>query len=221
MKLVKSITSTCIAAALATAAISPAMAAEKSYVITITNITKNILLTPFIASTHESSVDFFTVGEPASSEIAAIAEGGDIAPLMDVLLATEGVADIQATTDLLAAGSSVTFEINGNARARFLSLASMLLPTNDSFVGVDALQLPRHGTVTYFANAYDAGSEPNTELCVDIPGPTCGGEGLSEFVDGEGYIYPSPGIHGEADLSTAEFTWQGPVAKIVIEAVYQ
>ena len=95
-------------------------------------------------------------------------------------------------------------------------LAAMLLPTNDTFVSLNGVRLPRHGSVSYLADAYDAGSEPNDELCASVPGPTCGGEGYSPAVDGEGFVYPAPGTHGEGDLSVAQFGWSGPVAKVTI-----
>jgi len=192
-------------------------AAEKTYHVTLTNITKGIAFTPFIAATHTKGIQFYSVGEAASGEIAAIAEGGDIVPLMDALLASNSVFDIQSTTDLLSAGSTVSFDIAATPGARFLSMAAMLLPTNDTFIGADALPLPKRGKQTIYLYAYDAGSEPNDEMCMNIPGPTCAGEGLSELVDGEGYIYPSPGIHGEGDLSKSMYDWQGAVAKVTIE----
>jgi hypothetical protein len=46
----------------------------------------------------------------------------------------------------------------------------MLNPTNDSFVALNNVRLPRFGR-TYTAIAYDAGSEINDELCVNIPSP--------------------------------------------------
>ena len=95
----------------------------------------------------------------------------------------------------------------------------MLLPTNDTFVGLDAVRLPLRGKATFYANAYDAGSEPNDELCVNIPGPTCGGIGISAEEGGEGYVFPSPGIHGEGDLSVAQYNWQGPVAKVTVKVI--
>ena len=46
-----------------------------------------------------------------------------------------------------------------------LSIVAMLLPTNDGFVGLDALQIPRwRGTYTYYLNGYDAGTEANDEI---------------------------------------------------------
>ncbi len=224
MKKVRSVVKSIAAiGALSLASSSFATGFEKTYEITVTNITKGISFTPFIAASHTRGVDVFEVGELASKELAAIAEGGDIGPLMEVLLASKKVSDVQATLEngLLAPGASVSFEVDTYGKKRFLSLAAMLLPTNDTFVGLDSVRLPYRGKVTYYAKAYDAGSEPNDEYCANIPGPVCGGAGGSPDEGGEGYIYPSPGIHGEGDLLQSAYNWDGPVAKVTISVKHK
>ena len=71
--------------------------------------------------------------------------------------------------------------------------------------------------------AYDAGSEPNDELCAKIPGPACGGEGGSPDASGEGYvhihIHIHAGIQGIGDLTSADYDWRNPTARIVIKRV--
>ena len=96
----------------------------------------------------------------------------------------------------------------------------MLLPTNDSFVALNRVRLPRYGKATYFARGYDAGSEPNDEWCANIPGPVCGGAGASPEAGGEGFVHVANGIHGIGDLDAAVYDWRNPVAKVVIKAVY-
>ena len=66
---------------------------------------------------------------------------------------------------------------------------------------------------------YDAGSELNDELCLNIPGPVCGGAGGSPEAGGEGYVHISGGISGKADLAAATYDWRNPTAKIVIKRV--
>ncbi|MEJ2742738.1 MAG: spondin domain-containing protein [Gammaproteobacteria bacterium] len=47
----------------------------------------------------------------------------------------------------------------------YLSLLTMLIPTNDAFAGLDSLEIPTTpGTYTYTLNAYDAGTELNDEI---------------------------------------------------------
>ena len=198
---------------------------SNSYKVTITNITKNMIFTPFIVATHTGRVQLFTLGEAASDELAALAEGGATGPLGDLLKETDQVRDISGNPgELLGPGQSAEIEIKGGGHFRKLSLAAMLLPTNDTFVSLNGVALPRgfHGKRTYLAKAYDAGSEFNDESCDHIPGGAdCGGEGGSPDAESdEGYVYPSPGIHGEGDLSVAEFNWTDPVAKVVVRRMH-
>lgn len=186
-----------------------------TYTISITNITKGMSFTPILNSIHSNRANLFTVGEKASDGIADVAEAGATDRLKTEIMQADTQASFVSTTGLLAPGATVTIEIEGE-RFKKLSMASMLLPTNDTFFALDGVDLPSRGSVVYYANAYDAGSEKNDELCVNIPGPRCGGLALSPSDSGEGFVFQSPGIHGEANLSRATYNWQGPVAKVVI-----
>jgi hypothetical protein len=191
---------------------------QRMYEVTVTNITKGQSFTPILAATHHRSISFFELGDPVSEELATIAEGGNTAPLQAVLEASPQVVSTTGTAGLLAPGNTVSFEISAERRSR-LSFAAMLLPTNDTFVSVDAVALPRWGSRVYFAQAYDAGSEINDESCANIPGPTCGGAGFSAE-DGEGFVHLAAGISGEGDLAASAYDWRGAVAKVVIKRIY-
>lgn len=116
---------------------------------------------------------------------------------------------------VLAPGASQTVTIEGNS-GDLLTLMAMLIPTNDAFVALDAVPLPAAGTMSTTAVVYDAGTEPNDELCANIPGPVCGGEGDSPDVDGEGFVHVHSGIHGGGDLAVANYDWRNPAAKVTI-----
>lgn len=185
--------------------------------VTITNISHGETFTPFLIATHRPGVTLFETGAPASAELAALAEGGDTAPLAEVLAAMPEVHDIVQGDSLLEPGQSITFMIQADHGFNHVSAAAMLIPTNDAFVALnDVRGTARPTTVVYQAPAYDAGSEPNDELCVNIPGPVCGGTGPSPDEGGEGFVHMHPGIHGIGDLTDAEFDWRGPVAEITI-----
>jgi len=191
---------------------------EKQYKVTITNITPAVQFTPILVAVHKPTVGFFELGDAPSDEIAALAEGGNTEPLKTVL---DGLSDdVFATTQtegLLQPGESVEIEVTASRRARFISLASMLLPTNDSMMALDTVPLPTWGSRRYYAKGYDAGSETNDELCASIPGPTCGGDGAFQSVDGEGFVHISSGIHGIGDLDEAKYDWNNPVAVVRIQ----
>lgn len=195
----------------------------------ITNVTAAQTFTPLLAATHSSGVDLFEPGEPASAALATLAEGGDIGPLTVVLEAAgHRVADIQTNGGLLGPGETATLVLRGYPGLR-LSLAGMLIPTNDTFVGIDSEFLPVYGGTRLLALAYDAGSEANDQNCANIPGPRCGGEGVSPGVnDGdEGFVHISNGFHelgsgagpnGEI-LSPAPYDWKNPVAIVKIQRI--
>ncbi len=197
---------------------SSTVLADKSriYQVTITNLTNAINFTPILVASHRHGVSLFETGSPASEGLTAIAEGGDTAPLTAALQANWRVADVQTSAGLLAPGESVTVEVKAHYGARRISVASMMLPTNDGFISMNSVKVPKRGTVTYFSPGYDAGTEPNDEQCANIPGPTCGGAGPSPEEDGEGYVHINRGIHGIADLAANVYDWRNPVAKIVI-----
>lgn len=197
--------------------------------IEITNVTPGQTFTPLLVATHYASVDMFEPGQPASAELASLAEGGDIAPLRHVLEAAgRRVSDIKTNGGLLGPGESVTLMLEGRPGQR-LSLAGMLIPTNDTFVGVDAVFLPLYGTQIVHALAYDAGSERNDQNCANIPGPRCGGQGESPGMNAgdEGFVHVSNGFHelgggaaahGEI-LAPAPYDWRNPVAIVKIQRV--
>lgn len=186
--------------------------------ITVTNVTQGQSFTPILAVSHEDGVSMFSAGSPASPELAALAEGGDTTPLAAALETGGGVRDVATTEGLLGPGESTSLMLRSSRRAGYVSLAAMLIPTNDAFVALNGVKLPRSGVTTYRVGAYDAGTEPNTEDCAEIPGPVCGGEGGSPGAGGEGFVHVHNGIHGIADLSASVYDWRNPVAIVRIEA---
>lgn len=188
---------------------------ERTYEVTVTNVTKGVILTPILAVTHRRSINLYEVGTPASDPLIAIAEGGDTSVFENALAGAIKVTNVMNSGAPLMPGASVTFYVQAK-RSDVLSLASMLLPTNDTFMALDSVRLPRYSSATYLAYSFDAGSETNDEICANIPGPQCGGTPGSPEDLGEGYIYPSPGIHGEGELSRRAYNWAGAVAKVMV-----
>ena len=192
-----------------------------SYHVTITNLTNSITFTPILVASQRREVSIYELGSPASDDLAAIAEDGDIGPLTTTLNGNHRVVDVQNSGGLLLPGKSVTVIVSAAQGARRISIAAMMLPTNDGFIALDSVKVPRHGSATFFSPGFDAGSEPNDELCANIPGPTCGGVGLSPGVnDGdEGYVHIHRGIHGIGGLEADVYDWRNPVARITVTRV--
>lgn len=191
----------------------------KTYHVTITNLSKKQPLTPPLVISHKGSFKLFEAGQSASDELIALAEGGDVQPLMALLGTRDDVFDYMAGDGLILPGGSAAIEIKVKGHYRNLSLASMLAATNDAFIGVAGTRAP-YRSKEIAAVAYDAGSEANTELCTDVPALPCadGSNPNLRVIDGaEGFIYVHNGIHGGGDLDTANMDWRNPVAKISIK----
>jgi hypothetical protein len=201
---------------------SQAMASGSGdYYVTITNLTNRINFTPILVSSHRRPVAIFDAGTPASDDLAAIAEGGDVGPMTTTLNHNSNVVDVQNSGGLLGPGESVTVIVRGNHGARYISVASMMLPTNDGFIGLNSVEVSKRGSMTFYSPGYDAGTEANDELCANIPGPRCQGVGPSpgENDGDEGFVHIHRGMHGSVDLSAAVYDWRNPVARITVSRV--
>jgi hypothetical protein len=191
----------------------------------VTNVTPGQSFTPILAVSHYPPTHLFALGEPASPGLAALAEGGDTAPLAAEVEALRGVGPVQTIGGLLGPGETRRFEVEGRI-GQNLSLAAMLIPTNDTFFAVDAVLLPIVGRVAIHALGYDAGSEPNDQNCANIPGPRCGGAGTSPNPDpgDEGFVHVGNGFHDLGDapqvLKPAHYDWNNPVAVITIRRTH-
>jgi hypothetical protein len=192
---------------------------NRDYEVTVTNITKGQSFTPFLVVSHKPDISLFTPGEAAWPELATLAESGDTSGLQALL---DGMPDLvletKTTMGLLAPGEEVTIEISGDNRYSRLSFAAMLIPTNDTFVGLNSEEFPKRETVV-MVPAYDAGSEENDELCDNIPGPVCM-DMDDDGNTGEGYIYVGNGIRGGGDLSPNDYDWNNPVARVVVRRIH-
>ena len=190
------------------------------YEITVTNLTRGQSFTPILVATHKAGVSLFTEGAPASPELALLAEGGNTAPLAAVLAANPNVLDSATIPGLLAPGKSVTVKIKMGDGFANISMAAMLVPTNDGFFALNGVPGPKgKKMLSVESPAYDAGSEPNDELCASIPGPVCRGEGATPNDGGEGFVHIHAGIHGIGNLPAADRDWRNPVARITIQRV--
>ncbi len=192
--------------------------AQNVYQVTVTNITQNQTFTPILVASHQAGVRLFTVGTAASVELEQLAEDGTVIPLTGALNVPE-VLDVNDSGGLLPAGQSVTIEVATQGNFDHISMAAMLIPTNDAFVGLTDLEGPTGNKVLVRrAPAYDACTEANDELCVNIPGPPCFGSGFNAE-GGEGLVHIHNGIHGIGVLAEEVFDWGNPVAEISIRVV--
>jgi Spondin_N len=230
--------------ALALALASPAAGKSERaglYRVTVTDLTGGQPLTPPVVTTHRGKNLLFRVGAPASTEIKEIAENGNNAPLLGALGGDGRVADFGEAPGgpLVPPGrpgsamfdETTSIELDASHGASRVSLASMLICTNDGFTGVNGLKLPKlvGQSVTVQTAGYDAGTEVNTEDFADIVPPCQSLIGVSSGEPGTGTSNPAlaqggviahhPGIQGGSDLVPAIHGWTDPVAEIEVEAI--
>ncbi|MBY6186212.1 spondin domain-containing protein [Marinobacter hydrocarbonoclasticus] len=211
--------------------------AAQEVTVEITNLTQGIYFTPLLVSAHTAEASLFEVGTDASPEIAAMAEGGDISGLVTVVDSIGAVSSANPAGGLLAPAMSTTAALSEVPMGSVLSVAAMVLPSNDGFVGLDNWAIPTEpGTYTVYLNAYDAGTEANNELVIEgsgapgVPGIPAnpGGNGGTSGT-GVTDMEPNTLIHihrgtlgddnpsgGASDLDSRLHRWLNPVARAVI-----
>jgi hypothetical protein len=190
--------------------------------ITVSNLTDGQLTTPFVVATHRSANAVFRPGRPASAGLQSLAENGGVPDLVAELGAARKVGTVAVLgSGPVAPGTSVTSTVVVDDGYRRLSVAGMLICTNDGFGGVNGMRLPTRvgATATAYGDAYDAGTEVNTELYADLV-PPCDGigqAGMSNPALAEGdTVHPHPGIKGTGDLSAAIHGWSDPVIEVTV-----
>lgn len=219
-----------------TGSLALAQATTTTYEVTVTNLVEEGQpLTPPLIATHRPATSLFTVGEPASSALQQIAENGNLAPMVEALMHNKHVSEtavaVAGDPPPLMPQQSVTVSISESEGAKYLSFVSMLICTNDGFTGLDTVRLPETvgQSVTHYADAYDAGTEINTEDFADIV-PPCpaltgvmsddSGTGMSNPALAEnGVIHHHQGIQGIADLVPEIHGWDNPVVMVEITRI--
>lgn len=213
-----------LAAAIAVGAVftSPVIRADEGgmrhYAVTITNITRGQILAPAAVIAHDEGYKLFNLGSPVSPELAMLAEEGSPAALLGAASNMPSVYRVVAGSDVILPGASQTIEIETSGKFSDISVAAMLVSTNDGFMAVRGLHAPRRGEVTVEAEAYDAGSEANSESCAFVPGPPCGSH-VHDSSPAEGYVHVHAGIHGIGGLTPSMHDWRGAVAQVEIKRI--
>lgn len=203
----------------------------------ITNLSNAIYFTPFLVAAHPAGNNLFVTGQAASANLQAMAEGGDTSGLLaDVNSLGATVVDNPAA-GLLGPASSTSFNMNtdGTSNDR-LSIVAMLLPTNDAFAGLNAIEIPTDpGTYTFNVPAYDAGTEANDELitgggapgAAGIPADPSGFGGMNgtgvATADANSTVHIHRGSIGDtdasagiSDLDSTVHRWLNPVIRVTI-----
>ncbi|MEC4090553.1 spondin domain-containing protein [Pseudoalteromonas rubra] len=203
----------------------------------ITNLTQGIYFTPLLVSAHTSDAMLFNAGEAASEALTAMAEGGSLAGLSEILTGINANTMENPAAGLLAPVTSTMTSLETDEGNDRLSIVAMMLPTNDGFVGLNSWPIPTTpGTYHIYLNAYDAGTEANNELIVDgsgapgTPGipaspgvdPGTQGSGVTDMEENafvhihRGNLGDDDTTGGKSDLHNTVHRWLNPVAKVTV-----
>ena len=166
-----------------------------------------LLLTPVFVAAHDGTFSIFTPGQAASIELERVAEDGNTAPFQALAGASGSVGAFSAGTAPIAPGESQTIRLNidaSNPATRFLAFASMVIPTNDAFIGTPStVMLPLFDSsgnilsqdfTILGSQVWDAGTEVNDEIPENTAalGQTVPNTGVDE----NGVVMLHPGLQG-------------------------
>ncbi|MEM6301224.1 MAG: spondin domain-containing protein [Pseudomonadota bacterium] len=221
---------------LLTALATPASATD--FTVEIINLTRGSWFTPFLVAAHADSARLFTTGEPASTSLQTMAEGGDIGPLQADVEALNATIVANPAEGLLAPGQRTSAALNtddapDNTR---LSIVAMILPSNDGFMGLNAITIPTEpGRYVYNVNAYDSGTEANDEVVGSgapgepgFPAPppvlaASGSNGTGIDTTAEGFVHIHRNVLGDDDITggasdivNTVHRWLNPVVRVVL-----
>jgi len=216
-----------LASTLTTVALMSTTLMAQDIDVKITNNTNGIYFTPLLVSAHPSTTMLFTAGDSASANLQLMAEGGNISGLVADLDTVNADSITNPATGLLAPGASTMTTLSTAAENTNLSIVAMMLPTNDGFIGLNNWKVPTEaGIYTININAYDAGTEANTEIITDIPADPgahagTGATGLTSTIEGfvhihRGNIGDSNATGGKSDLDASAHRWLNPVATVTV-----
>ncbi|GAB5467376.1 MAG: hypothetical protein Kilf2KO_04060 [Rhodospirillales bacterium] len=162
-------------------------------------------LTPVYLGFHNGNFDLFEAGQAASPGLESLAEDGS-----PMILAGERLAASPGSQGLVVPGAQGaivaqettdgTIAVDGSLNGS-VALASMILPSNDAFIGTDDSVRLFDGAGNFLgerslifegSDVYDAGTEVNTELDAAFINQTAPNTGLDE----NGVVGLHPGFNG-------------------------
>lgn len=196
-----------------------------AYMVQVVNVTNNQPLSPPALVVHGDGYRAFRPGQPASLGLEVLAEAGSPADLLNEARADAAVRTTARGDAVVPPGglTLIQFAVQAGQPVQ-VSLATMLVNTNDAFAGVsgvDVSDLAAGQSRRLRARVYDAGTEDNSEAAGEVPGPAGGGQGFAPTRSARDFVAVHPGVVTRADglASSAldeSHRWLGPAAQVVI-----
>ena len=173
------------------------------------NGSDGVFLTPLWVGLHNGSFDLFSVGESASPGLEELAETGSPATLESEFMAPgrlqsvaadpAGFGSMPGQPPVIDPGNTATTSISiiNPAAYRYFSFASMVIPSNDAFIG--------NGDPLAY-EIFDAAGNFNGPITIDITAANIYDSG-TESNDGLGAAFSA---NGGMATDTTDFVTQGP-----------
>ncbi len=190
--------------------------------IRVLNITNAQPFSPPFAILHGEDFRAWEVGMSAGTDLEYLAEGGDASKI----LASQSAFPHVISTTPLAPGLSTVLAVGTEGTDTLkLTVATMLVNTNDAISGVTGLDVSgmQVGDMrVYLTPALDAGTENNTEAEGTIPGPADMGEGFNaERDDVNGVVTYHGGVVGTEGANpgstlSSQHRFDNPVMRIEV-----
>jgi len=194
-----------------------------SYEVSVTNLTAAQPMSPVAVILHNEQ-HFWQVGTTASVALEHLAESGDNSQF----LAQTSVLAMASGTDVIMPSASETLTVTlTDTQPQLITVASMLVNTNDAFTGIDAMDVSTMAvgeSITVMTMTYDAGTEKNSEMMSTIPGPAAGGEGFNSERDDVDWVSMHAGVVTQDDgLSTSALNlahrFDNPTLSVTIKRI--
>ncbi len=202
---------------------------SKTYRVTLHNVTNNQPMSPMAVVFHKSGYHLWQAGQASSVALEKLAEGGDNAEVLMEASQHEDFLASQAGTGAIPPGGSETLELITSDTSNFrMTVASMLVNTNDAFAGVvsgEIANLAKGERFSMQIPVWDAGTEVNSEAAGSLPGPADGGEGYNASRDGDAdFVAIHQGVVTQADgvnssVLNESHRFDNPVGIISVERV--
>lgn len=202
---------------------------NRTFQITVTNLTANQPFSPLAVVAHTTGYRAFTDGAAASVGLEILAEGGDNSELLANAATKSAFLDSGSGESPFGPGASQTVEVSVTEGSQtYLSILTMLVNTNDAFTAAnsyDVSDLARNESSSMTLPVWDAGTELNSEASGTIPGPADGGEGYNAARDDiAGFVAFHRGVISNADgLSTSildeSHRFDNPAARLTVTRI--
>lgn len=201
------------------AALTAAPALAQTVEIRIENLQEpgGMAFTPFWIGFHDNSFDVFNAGSAAAGGITEIAELGDTGPL-SARFAMEQPMGVDATfadpsgPPVFSPGesASMVFDVGDATRNRYFNYASMVVPTNDLFVGNDNAR-----------EIFDAGGNFLGPITIDIFGRNVydNGTEVNDITDGPAFVAGIDATGGTREFEDIQLFFSRPGADAYLASI--